>query len=78
MEYSIEDKISNITAKALFIGTNDNYFDSTFDLEPYMGLIENSEYIKQEKVKEDYYFHEEDYDIIGSHVLDFLEQFKKS
>lgn len=77
MEYNIEDKISNIKAKSLFVGTNDNYFDSTFDLEPYMDLIENSIYVKQENIKEDYYFHEEDYDVIGSHVLDFLEQFKK-
>lgn len=77
MEYDIEDKISNIKADTLFVGTNDNYFDPNFDLEPYMDLIENSIFIKQEKVKEDYYFHEEDYDFIGDNVLDFLEQFKK-
>lgn len=77
MEYNVEDKISNIKAKSLFVGTNDNYFDSTFDFEPYMSLIENSQYVKQEKVKEDFYFHEEDYDVIGSRVLDFLEHFKK-
>ena len=77
MEYDVEDKISNIKAKSLFVGTNDNYFDSDFDMEPYMDLIEGSYFIKQNIVKDDYYFHEEDYDYVGEKVLNFLEHFKK-
>ena len=76
MVYDIEDKLSKIKAKSLFISTNDNYFDYELDMLPLKELIKDSIVLKQDFVKDDYYYKEEDYAPIGKEVISFLEQFK--
>jgi homoserine O-acetyltransferase len=77
MEYDVVDKLGNIKAKSLFVGTNDNYFNFELDMQPFEELVPNSIVIKQEDQKENYYFEEKDYAPVGEDVIAFLEQFKK-
>lgn len=77
MEYDVVDKLGNIKAKSLFVGTNDNYFNFELDMLPFKELVPNSIVIKQEDQKENYYFEEKDYAPVGKDVIAFLEQFKK-
>ena len=77
LKYDLEDKLSKIKAKSLFVSTNDYYFDFEMDLMPIKELVKDSIVLKQDSVKEDYYYKEEDYAPIGKEVLSFLEQFKK-
>ncbi len=77
MEYDVMDKLSNIKAKSLFVGTNDNYFNFELDMLPFEELVPNSIVIKQEDKKENYYFEEKDYAPVGDDVISFLSQFKK-
>ena len=77
MVYDIEDRLSNIKAKSLFVSTNDNYFCFESDMLPFKELVKDSIVLKQDFQKDDYYYKEEDYAPIGNHVISFLEQFKK-
>ena len=77
MNFDLEDKLSKIKAKSLFVSTNDYYFDFEMDMLPFKELVKDSIVLKQDSVKEDYYYKEEDYAPIGKEVLSFLEQFKK-
>ena len=77
MEYDVVDKLGNIKAKSLFVGTNDNYFNFELDMLPFKELVPNSIVIKQEDQKENYYFEEKDYDPVGEDVIAFLSQFKE-
>ena len=77
MEFDVVDKLGDIKAKSLFIGTNNNYFLSEFDTMPFEELVPNSIVLVQEDEKEEYYFEEKDYDFIGNQVIDFLNQFVK-
>ena len=77
LKYDLEDKLSKIKAKSLFVSTNDYYFDFEMDMLPFKELVKDSIVLKQDSVKEDYYYKEEDYAPIGKEVLSFLEQFKK-
>lgn len=77
MNYDVEDKLSKIKAKSLFVSTNDNYFDFEIDMLPFKELVNDSIVLKQDSVKEEYFFKEEDYAPVGKDVISFLEQFKK-
>jgi hypothetical protein len=43
---------------------------------PFKDQVSNSIVLKQEDVKEKYYFEEKDYDHIGEEVIAFFKQFK--
>lgn len=75
MEFDVTDKLSNIKAKSLFIGTNDNYFHSELDIAPFKKSVKDSIVLIQKEPKKDYYFKEDDYAILGDQVISFLEQF---
>lgn len=75
LQYDIEDKISNIKAKSLFVSTNDNFFNYKLDMIPLNEKVKDSILLRQEYEKEDYYFSNEEYDIIGTEVISFLSQF---
>lgn len=77
MQFDVEDKLSNIKAKSLFVSTNGNYFDYEMDMLPFKELVNDSIVLKQDFIKEDYYFKEADYAPVGDKVILFLEQFKK-
>ena len=77
MNYDVEDKLSKIKAKSLFVSTNDDYFDFEIDMLPFKELVNDSIVLKQDSVKEEYFFKEEDYAPVGKDVISFLEQFKK-
>lgn len=77
MEYDVVDKLPNIKAKSLFIGTNNNYFHSELDTKPFKELVPDSIVLIQEDTKENYYFEENDYSPIGDQVIDFLSKFIK-
>ena len=77
MNFDLEDKLSKIKAKSLFVSTNDYYFDFEMDMLPFKELVKDSIVLKQDSVKEDYYYKEEDYAPVGKEVISFLEQFKK-
>ena len=77
MEYDVVDKLPNIKAKSLFVGTNNNYFHSELDMVPFRELVPDSIVLIQEDEKEDYNFEENDYSLIGNQVIDFLTQFIK-
>ena len=47
------------------------------DMLPFKELVKDSIVLKQDSVKEDYYYKEEDYAPVGKEVISFLEQFKK-
>ena len=44
---------------------------------PFKELVNDSIVLKQDSVKEEYFFKEEDYAPVGKDVISFLEQFKK-
>ena len=77
MNFDVEDKLSQIKAKSLFVSTNNNYFDFEMDMLPFKEHIKDSIVLKQDFIKEDYYYKEADYAPIGDKVVAFLEQFKK-
>ena len=77
LQYDIGDKISNIKAKSLFASTNDNFFNYKFDMLPLNEKVKDSILLRQEYEKEDYYFSNEEYDVIGKDVISFLSQFVK-
>ena len=77
MEFDVVDKLGNIKAKSLFVGTNKNYFHSEFDTLPFKELVQDSIVLIQEDTKENYYFEEEDYAVVGNQIIDFLNQFVK-
>ena len=77
MEFDVVDKLCDIKAKSLFVGTNNNYFCSEFDILPFKELVKDSVVIIADDEKEDYYFKEKDYASIGIQVIDFLNQFIK-
>ena len=75
LQYDIEDKIPNIKAKSLFASTNDDFFNYKFDMLPLNEKVKDSILLRQEYEKEDYYFSNEEYDVIGKDVISFLSQF---
>ena len=75
MEFDVIDKLPNIKAKSLFIGTNTNYFHSDFDMIPFKELVKDSEVLIEDTVQNDYYFKQEDYKNIGDKIISFLDQF---
>lgn len=75
LNYDLEDELSKIKAKSLFVSTNDNFFDYEMDMLPFKDLVKGSIVLKQDFVKDDYYYKEEDYAPIGKEVISFLEQF---
>lgn len=77
LQYDVEDKLSNIKAKSLFASTNDNFFNYKFDMLPLKEKVKDSILLRQEYEKNDYYFSNEEYDIIGKDVISFLSQFVK-
>lgn len=77
LEFDVVDKLDNIKAKSLFVSTNDNYFNYELDILPFKEQVSNSIVLKQEDVKEEYYFEEKDYAPIGEDVIAFFRQFKK-
>ena len=78
MQFDLEDRLSNIKVKSLFVSTNrTHYFDFKIDMEPLKELVKDSIVLQQDSVKEDYYFSEKDYVPLGKEVISFLEQFKK-
>lgn len=77
MDFDVVDKLGNIKAKSLFVGTNNNYFHSELDMLPFRELVPDSIVLIQEDTKENYYFEEKDYSPIGDKVISFLEPFKK-
>lgn len=77
MEFDVVDKLPNIKAKSIFVGTNNNYFHSELDTLPFRELVKDSIVLIQEDKKEEYYFKPEDYFPIGEEVISFLKQFKK-
>ena len=78
LKYDVEDKLSNIKAKALIIASTnaDGYFNLKFDTLPLENLIENSKIVVYDS-KVEKYDEFEDYSIIGDEVLSFLEEFKE-
>lgn len=76
MEFDVENKLENIKARSLFVSTNDNYFNYELDMLPFKDWVSNSIVLKQEDVKEKYYFEEKDYAPIGEEVIAFFKQFK--
>ena len=76
LEYDVVEKLGNIKAKSFFVSTNDNYFNYELDMLPFKDWVSNSIVLKQEDVKEKYYFEEKDYDPIGEEVIAFFKQFK--
>ena len=76
LEYDVVEKLGNIKAKSFFVSTNDNYFNYELDMLPFKDQVSNSIVLKQEDVKEKYYFEEKDYDPIGEEVIAFFKQFK--
>lgn len=77
MEFDVVDKLPNIKAKSLFLGTNNNYFHSELDTKPFKELVKDSIVLIHEDTKEDYYFENKDYASISEEVISFLNQFKK-
>lgn len=75
MEFDIVDKLPDIKAKSLFIGTNTNYFHSDFDMIPFKELVKDSEVLIDNTTQKDYYFKQEDYKSIGDKIISFLDQF---
>ena len=77
LQYDVEDKLSNIKVKSLFVSTNrSHYFDFETDVLPLKELVKDSIVLQQENVKEEYFFSEKDYAPVGKDVISFLEQFK--
>lgn len=77
MQFNIEDRLSNIKAKSLFVSTDtSHYFDFETDMVPFKELIKDSIVIHQDNVKKEYYYSEKDYAPVGDQVISFLEQFK--
>lgn len=77
LEYDVVEKLGNIKAKSFFVSTNDNYFNYELDMLPFKDWVSNSIVLKQEDIKEKYYFEEKDYAPIGEEVIAFFKQFKK-
>lgn len=75
LRYDVFDKLKNITAKALIMGSSDYlYFNNEKDILPLNDIIECSK-IALFKDKENFY-DEYDYSDISSEVISFLRQFK--
>ena len=76
MQFNVEDKLSNIKAKSLFVSTNTNhYFNFEFDILPLKDSVKDSMVLQQDIIKDEYYFSEKDYASIGNEIISFLEQF---
>ena len=76
LEYNVEDKLSNIKAKAFIVSPSDDlYYSPVYDTLPLKDLIKDSKILILESKKR----HDdiEDYDIIEDDVKEFLKQFKK-
>ena len=54
--YNLEDKLSNIKARSLFIGNNRNYFDYTLDMLPLKELIKDSIVLTHDFDADSYHF----------------------
>ena len=76
-EYNVVDKLSNIKAKSMFIGTNKNYFDSDLDMAPFKEFVKDSIVLTYDDEREDYYFNQDDYVTIEPELISFISQFKK-
>lgn len=75
MNFDVVDKLPNIKAKSLFIGTNNNYFHSEIDMIPFKEFVKDSEILIENSAQSDYYFKQEDYVFIGDKTISFLNQF---
>lgn len=75
MKFDVVNKLSDIKAKSLFVGTNNNYFHSILDTGLFRDNVPDSVVLIQENTKKEYYFKEEDYALMGDKVISFLNQF---
>lgn len=77
MEFDVEDRLSNIKAKLLYISTNSNYFDADLDAVPFEKSVKDSTIVILDETKEEYYFEEKDYTEVIDEIVSFLKQFIK-
>ncbi|AMD16968.1 hypothetical protein TL18_02365 [Methanobrevibacter sp. YE315] len=76
-EYDVEDKLSNIKAKSLFIGAHNYLFvDVDKDMLPLKDLVDNSEVVSIYP-NQNHYYEEEDYFDGVNAIISFLNEFKK-
>lgn len=77
LQYDVEDKLSNIKAKALILGIEGYlFFTPQNDCIPLENLIDDSKvFIYTSKTEK--YYEIEDYSEMGLEIVSFLEQFKK-
>lgn len=75
MDFDVIDKLQDIEAKSLFIGTNTNYFYSEYDMIPFKELVKDSEVLIESTDQSDYHFKQGDYKSVGDKIISFLNQF---
>lgn len=76
LNYDVEEKLSNIKAKAFIINsTEDIYYSPKYDAVPLEKLIKNSKVVSFESKKD--YNGYEDYSLLIYDFNEFLEEFKK-
>ncbi len=77
LRYDVGDKLSNIKAKSLILGSEDILFlNPASDFDPLDNLIEDSKVVVFDSTVENYY-DDEDYSKLGCELVTFLKQFKK-
>lgn len=75
LEYDVEDKLSNITAKSLIMGVEGNlFFNIRNDVVQLADLIENSQFISFNQKNN--YYDDLDYSSEFNQIIDFINQFK--
>ena len=78
VNYNVENQLSDIKAKSLFISTNNDYYQYDRDILPLKEKIKDSTVLFQESIREDEYFNQNDYNELGPDIIGFLKQFTES